>query len=281
MTSPGVQERAGRLGYRAVVTELPAQNAPAEPADPWWKLRASWIYTSIAAGQLRDHDAKDDTQYAVHLVKIGKLSLPAGRLVAADPYLIGAEPEPFIQLLNSDSADVLAARAVIGEGHERIAALILKVGSAAVADWTMATVGGQDVTTLDAEGFFGYGVDAGTGSFGSPDAMRIAGRVLNADAGMLEDPLSRALLGDGIGTQSAAVVAPEPGSTPIAVCSSGWGDGCYPTWLGIDSSGDVVVAVTDFLLTGDPHAAPLAPAPTVEVRPPRQSKSILRRWFVR
>lgn len=261
------------------MTELPPQDVPVDPSAPWWKSRAGWIYASIEAGQLRDHQAKDDVRYAVHVESIGSLALPGGQLVAADPYVMEAEPEPFVQRLGAETAEVLAARAVIDEGHERVAALILRVGSDAIVDWAMATFGNQDVATLEDEGFFGYGVDAGTGSFGSPDAMRAAGTVLQADAGMLADPMSRALFSDGIGTRSAVLVSPEPGATPVAVCSAGWGDGVYPTWLGVDSAGGVVVAVTDFLLTADPHAAPPPPQHPVVNPPAARPKSLFRRLF--
>lgn len=239
-------------------------------------MRAEWIYAAIQAGELSDHDAKDDVRYVVNCEWIGKLRLPGGRVVAADPYTMGVDPQPFIQTLSASEADVVAARAVIGEGHERLAALILLAGFNPVVEWQMSTIDDQDVSALDGDEFFGYGVDAGTGSFGSPEAMRTVGRVLGEDAGMLEDPLSAALFRDGVGTRSAVVAAPEDGAIPVAMCSSGWGDGVYPTWLGVDDSGDVVVAVTDFLLTGDPHASPMAEKLLVEEP---LKKSLFQRWF--
>ena len=261
--------------------ELPSQDIRTDPSNPWWKLRAGWIYAAIVQGELRDHDAKDDVRYVVRSESIGRLAAPDGQVVAADPYLMGPEPAPpFVKRLSADEAEVVAVRAIIGEGHERIAALVLHIGSNPIVDWVMATLPGQDVATLDVEGFFGYGVDAGTGCFGSPEAMKVAGRVLAADAGMLEDPLSKALFADGIGTRSAAVVAPEAEATPVAICSAGWGDGVYLTWLGIDNSGNVMVALTDFLLTGDPHAAPLPPAESpVEQQPLARPKGLFRRLF--
>lgn len=239
------------------MTELPTQSIQNQASDPWWKLRAHWLYASLLAGELRDHDDEDPVAYVVTREAIGRLALPGGVLVAADPFVMAAEPEPFVQRLGVDSADVVAARAVIGPEHDRVAALILVVGSDPIREWGMATLPGQDVSTLEHEGCFGYGVDAGTGSYGSPEAMQVVGRVLRADEGMLEDPISEALFRDGLGTRSAVVIAPEAGATPIAVCSSGWGDGGYPTWLGIDGSGNVMVAVTDFFLTADPHSDPL------------------------
>ncbi|QMW65337.1 DUF4241 domain-containing protein [Mumia sp. ZJ1417] len=194
-----------------------------------------------------------------------------------------AEPEAFVQTLAADTADVLVARALVDENHEGVAALVLHVaGSEPISGWRMATVAGQDPATLEQEGFFGYGVDAGTGSFGSPEAMKVTQRVLSADAGMLDDPVSNALFSDGIGTRSAVLVAAEHGAGPVAVCSSGWGDGVYPTWLGVNTSGRVVVAVTDFLLSGDPHAAP-PPAPEDADQAPQKArpKSLLRRLIGR
>lgn len=268
--------RADNTGYRRPVTELPPLTVH-NPADgPWWKLRAGWLYDALVQGRMRDHDSKDDVEYNVSLESIGTLSLPAGKFVAADPYVMDAEPEPFAQRLGADRAEVIAARALVGEGHERVAALLLRAGSDPISDWAMATMPGQDVGALEAEGFFGYGVDAGTGSFGSPEAMRVTARVMHADAGMLDDSLSKALFADGVGTRSAVVLPAEDGAEPVAACSSGWGDGAYPTWLGLDADGDVTVAVTDFLLTGDPYAAPAEPAAEA---PPAREKSLLRRLF--
>jgi len=225
----------------------------------------------VISGTLVDHDAAEHTAYAVSVQQVGSLELPAGLFVAGDPYLIGSDPSPFAQTLPTAQPDVLAIRAEIGPGHNRIAALVLMCSNAPIASWSMATAAEEDLDSLEDEGYFGYPVDAGTGSFGNPEAMGTAHRVLAADAGMLNDPISTALMADGIGTESAACVAPEDGAEAIAVCSSGWGDGSYPTWLGLSSDSTVVLAVTDFLLTGDPFAKPLAPtapAPQTASAPP-------------
>lgn len=231
--------------------DLPPQSLAQQTGAPWWKQRATWFYDSLLRGVLTDHWPDDTTSYPLTREWLGRLPLPDGVLVAADPYLMD-ELQPFAQRLSVEAADVLAVRAIVGPGHDRVAALILSTGLNPVCDWQLATAAGQDPSTLVDDSFFGYGVDAGAGSFGSLEAMAATARVTYADAGMLEDPVSQALLGDGIGTRSAALVIPEPGSLPVAVCSSGWGDGAYPTWLGVDDRGDVVVVVTDFMLTGAP-----------------------------
>lgn len=268
------------------MSALPQLSCRAPAESPWWRLRAEWLYESILSGELADHDRSEAVVYLLSVEDLGVLELPDGRFVGADPYVMAESPVPFEQSLAGGRADVVAVSAQIGPGHRRIAALALISGGQAVADWRMATISGQDIATLEGETFFGYGVDAGTGSFGSVPAMTVAARVLNADAGMLDDPISKALFADGLGTGSAVVIAPKSGADAIAACSSGWGDGIYPTWLGTSDSGDVVVAVTDFLLTGDPHAAPTestqnatpptSDAPSVVVRKP-----LLKRIFNR
>lgn len=248
------------------MSDLPAQAVSEDASAPWWKQRARWLYAGLVDGELRDHDEWGDVRYPLHVHSVGRLATPAGAVVAADPYLVGDEGEPqaFEQRLGADSAEVTVARAVIAEDHERVAALALVVGSQTITDWRMATLPGQDTADLGHGDFFGYGVDAGTGSFGSPEAMRVVGRVMQDDAGMLEDPVSEALQDTPAG---AVVVAPEPGATPIAACASGWGDGSYPTWIGIDAAGEVVVVVTDFLVAGDPYREPL-PDPDASTRHP-------------
>jgi hypothetical protein len=190
---------------------------------------------------------------------------------------MGPEPAPIAQSLPPGRHRVVVARVLVGPDHERIAAAALIADAPDFVEWKMASWPGQDPAAVSGDEFFGYGVDAGTGCFASPTAASVAGRDLNEDAGMLDDPMSKALF-ENKAAAGAAVVAPEPGADAIAIFSSGWGDGLYPTWLGMTTDGRVAVAVTDFLLTGDPFAAPQADvaAPAPDARESRW-KRLLRR----
>src|SRR5262249_15838818 len=50
------------------------------------------------------------------------------------------------------------------EWQRRITALQLVIGKEPARWWTMALLPGQDVASLGEDGYFGYGVDAGTGT---------------------------------------------------------------------------------------------------------------------
>jgi len=115
----------------------------------------------------------------------------------------------------------------------------------------MGQVGNEALPSKAGE-FTGFGVDAGTGCLASPLAMADVAEVLNDDEGMLEDPLSEAVESD----LDAGVLAPRPGALPVAVFSSGWGDGLYPTWLGLAADGSVAVAMVDLLIFTDPFTSP-------------------------
>ncbi|MFV0426179.1 MAG: DUF4241 domain-containing protein, partial [Beutenbergiaceae bacterium] len=98
-----------------------------------------------------------------------------------------------------------------------------------------------------------YPVDAGTGCFAPAEVMAIVAEVMMADAGALEDPISQMLYsGSGSSTEQACIAAPREGALPIAVFSSGWGDGAYATWLGHADDDSVVLALTDFQVALDP-----------------------------
>ena len=221
-------------------------------------------------------DGVEKERLPVALNDLGTLTFTDGRLVVGDPYLMEAEPVPISREVSTQPYAVLTAVAQIAPGHPRIAAAMLVAGDAPIVSWEMAHWPDQDPASLKSDGFFGYGVDAGTGFFASLPAARVAGRVLFDDAGMLEDPVSAALF-SGAPAAGAALVAPEADAAPIAVFSSGWGDGLYPTWLGLNENGDVAVVVTDFLLTGDPHVKPEPAAEEPPAPPTSRWKRVFRR----
>ncbi len=75
--------------------------------------------------------------------------------------------------------------------------------------------------------------------------------MLDDDEVMFEDPLSEVVESD----LDAGVLAPKPGALQVAVFSSGWGDGVYPTWLGMAADGSVAVAVVDLLIFTGPFTS--------------------------
>ncbi len=237
-------------------TSLPtctvAPGPVARSAREWQQQHPTWLYAGLLAGTVADRTSTSHERHEVAVDELGTVPLPDGRLVACDPYVGGAGAAPFRTLLPRGEHPAYLARTRITDDHWRVMAVVLATGPGPVSSWSMGRVG-EEVLPTKAGEYTGFGVDAGTGCLASPLAMPDVAEVLDDDEGMLEDPLSVAVFESDL---DAGVVAPRPGALPVAVFSSGWGDGVYPTWLGLAADGSVAVAMVDLMVLNDPFASP-------------------------
>ncbi|MFD8304914.1 DUF4241 domain-containing protein [Streptomyces sp. NPDC059690] len=198
---------------------------------------------------------------AIHVVDGGKLDLPTGRVVACDPfvYLGSGDTEPFTVTVAPGRYRVEAAVATLtrpGEPpaerpHRRVAAARLVIRDEPTATWELALQPEQDPAELKDDEFFGYGVDAGTGCFYDASAEE-------AFPGTDEEegPLWEAFENSDWSEGPHLVTSTSTGHT-LAAFTSGWGDGCYPTWIGRTAGGEVTCYLTDFFVAPSPTDAPV------------------------
>jgi hypothetical protein len=165
----------------------------------------------------------------------GTLSTPTGSIVACDP-LGGIEREPFALgvapghypvelLLAADADDTRVALARVLFSAER------------PSSWCLATWGDRDPRALRPGQVFGYGVDAGTGCFA------------DAGAGAAFDAGAREALLAGLQASYADTwcsASWRGGGGSLVAFSSGYGDGVYASWWGLDAAGRPGCLVTDF-----------------------------------
>lgn len=207
------------------------------------------LYEALASGALEHYAADGTIKWAIPLEEVGSVVLDTGEFVAADPYVSEADTPPFTERLNPGDHPLILAIAHIAEDHQRIAAALLLGRMTSISHWTLALQPGQAIEDLENDdSYYGFPVDAGTACVASPSAFAVASAVLTADGGMLQDPLSTALFSS---KNQAALAAPADGAQPVAILMTGWGDGVYPTWLGMDEEGKVSLAIVDFLLNAD------------------------------
>lgn len=181
------------------------------------------------------------------VVEAGSLKLPSGRICAADPFVSLADAKPFKQ---TTPAGVFPVRLAVGDfpsGGVRVAFARVDFKGARVVHWSMAVIEGQDVATLKKDEIFGYGVDAGTGSFFDPVAGRAAADLLKAEENAWEawQTEGEANGPKVIGPYSFLLNLPL-GEANAIMFHSGWGDGFYASWFGYDAEGNVAALVTDF-----------------------------------
>ena len=185
---------------------------------------------------------------------LGPVPLRTGRVVACDP-LADPRDRPFARAAPTGAFPVELLIARHGEeeekADERVAAAVWRFGPRPLAEdppasWEPALLDGQDAAALGPGEFYGYGVDAGVGGFMGDDAARALLARMDAEEMYFEEIMEQ-MEETYRHTRDWAVVRPDPADpgAAVAVFSSGYGDGFYGSWWGLDAAGAAVCLVTD------------------------------------
>lgn len=197
------------------------------------------------------HFVDEHGEYVIEAHPVDDIVLPTGRVVGCDP-LVYPDAEPFTVTVAPGRYPARAWVAVVlrdgAEADRRVAALELVVSVEPAARWEMALAGDQDLATLDADGWFGYGVDSGTGTLADPTALA---ELESWNHEQVEDIFVPARPPDGPVPNLITAVLHEASGANVVAVSSGWGDGCYGTWIGRTAGGEVASFVTDFMVVPD------------------------------
>jgi hypothetical protein len=214
---------------------------------------------------------KDDhATYTVKLVDLAPVTLPTGKIFAADPFAFH-RVEPFERTVKKGTYAITASIAKVvplkkGRPQERVGAAMLRIAKGEPHSWINATRKGQKLAKLQAGYYYGYGVDAGTGCFCDVTAATALAALDEVEfandnwEGWLMAKLSKGMLASkqawGTGT---AITVPATRANVVAF-SSGWGDGFYGSYWGLSRKGEPVCLVTDFgVYPAEPAAAPGVP----------------------
>jgi hypothetical protein len=187
----------------------------------------------------------DGIAYHVKPYELGPVVLPTGKVVGCDPLV--PHTTPFVDAVAPGRYQLRAWVAVLhkdgSEWQRRITALQMVVADEPAASWTMALLPDQDVASLGDEDFFGYGVDAGTGTLADQVAIEALSEwdyeqvdAVFIPAQIPDDPIEAVI----------TAVVEERTAANVYVVGSGWGDGVYATYVGRTEDGRITSFVTDF-----------------------------------
>jgi hypothetical protein len=190
-------------------------------------------------------------------LEIGQLLVTSGALAASDPF-VSPNPVPFTQAIPAGRYPVSLAIGRFetrGERDERVVFARVELSNSPAVSWTMALTGGQDPAALEHDGYFGYGVDAGTGCFMDPTAGRLLAERMERDDeyfNVIIDKMERTYRH----TRSWLDWRPSSEREENIICfSSGWGDGFYPSFFGFSGDGSLCALLTDFFVLSDAESA--------------------------
>jgi hypothetical protein len=177
----------------------------------------------------------------------GELEFQTGRVVASDAYYLTDDP-PFTRWLMAGRHRVFVLHAISADPRDdRVAAALIRARPGDPVRWEMALRPRQDVTILGPDQFFGYGVDSGTGSFASAEASEWLARAGPAAYAVYEKRIEAAMFPSRTEFEPVAdIPLGDPKGLNVIVFSSGWGDGSYPSYFGLDAEGTPLVLMTDF-----------------------------------
>jgi len=183
----------------------------------------------------------DDNLYDFYISDMGLLKVVEGKIIACDPLLYNNDL-PFAASFPRGQFPVQLAVAKVN-ADERVGYARIKFSDEKPVNWTMAVSEEQSVEDLDADDIFGYGVDAGLGAFmdvsGGDELMKfLLERENNYEIIISElDKTSK---------DTWSWLLWESNNCNVAMYSSGWGDGCYASYIGYDSNNNICRLVTDF-----------------------------------
>lgn len=205
------------------------------PALAWDVNKAS---TNLGVPALTSYEL---TQRKISLVAMGLLELPTGEIVASDP-LADPDRPAFARKVAPGRYPVALYMFM-----DRPALAMLRLAPGNPVKWEIATTPGQDAATLKDDEIFGYPVDAGTGSFRDTSALALMDeRQKREEAAGAKD---FNYYDDVLASEYDEYVMHRPipeNPVNVAVFHSGWGDGFYASYWGLDASDKPLVLMTDF-----------------------------------
>lgn len=206
-------------------------------------------------GFLDDDDGRTIT---TTVREVGKLRLTSGRVVTCDPLLGSSGLTPLARTVPPGQYPV-----VLSVVRGRVACAMLRFRKSRPVRWELATRPGQDLAKLGPGRIFTYSVDSGIGSFLDADQIPHLGKLLD---GVLIDSRAESATDSLAGEWGERVLNDATGGNLIAF-HSGWGDGGYGSYWGLNSAGDPVSLVTDFRLLISPQRISFV-VPGAFLRPP-------------
>ena len=194
----------------------------------------------------------DGSEFACRIEDAGEVTLASGRVCIGDPYMIDGEEHLIERALEPGRYRVRLCIADDGAGNVRVAGASLVVGAGEVVSWEPAVYEGmepldEDEMDEDDDGedeAYGYGVDLACACIAPVEVIDAMGELDESAQDAWSDLLSESVEAAERDGQMYCEVSASGGS--LIMFPSGWGDGFYFNWWGVDADGRAVVLLTAF-----------------------------------
>lgn len=197
-------------------------------------------------------------------IHIGDVNLPTGRIIAGDALYTDGQPA-FARTVEPDKYPVYIYMAKIDELHHRVAYAKIKFRPENATRHILAITEDlteEELNDLGEDEFYGFPVDSGIACFldveTNPFYLSRIDKLQEKDG---EADYYDEVLADEFSNYSGKNAfsrslgdwndhkPDEASDNNVIMFSSGWGDGYYPAFWGLNENGDNVELVIDFLLS--------------------------------
>lgn len=196
-------------------------------------------------------------------IHIGDVNLPTGSIIAADPFFT-AEQRPFSRTVEPDKYPVNIYVAQADQLHHRIGYAKIKFRAEEATRWVLALTDDltqDELDELEEDEFYGFPVESGLAAFlDAETAQQFTEKIdtlleLNPESNYYDDVLATEFMeysgknnfSRELGDWNDHRISDDSDNNVI-MFASGWGDGYYPAYWGLNDDGDAVELVIDFLL---------------------------------
>lgn len=174
--------------------------------------------------------------YNFYKLEIGRIKIKSGKLIACDPIVMD-DASPFIQKFPVGDFPVHLAMAKT-HNDERVAFTRVVFSDESIIKWEFALQKGQNAIPLKDTSFYCYGVDAGTGIF----IDSISNYIFNKQG---HSEWENVFITKAEKNGYKGYIHEFDGHN-LATFSTGYGDGCYATYIAFDKQEKVCQILTDF-----------------------------------
>lgn len=218
--------------------------------------------------ELKDYDIEYDLEGEINSeelveIHIGDVNLPTGRIIAGDALYTDGQPA-FARTVEPDKYPVFIYLAKVDEMNHRVAYAKIKLRPEKATKWILAVTEDlteEELNDLGEDEFYGFPVDSGIACFMDVETNPLY--LSRIDALLEKDPEAdyydetlaeefREYSGKNNFSRSLGDWndhhPDEASDNNVIMFSSGWGEGYYPAYWGLDDEGNTIELVIDFLL---------------------------------
>lgn len=241
------------MNRRLLLAATPAFGLAAAAAWWWGRTHERQTYpldmpanANLAVTALPDATL---TKRGIARLPLGEAEFATGAIVATDP-AVQPERPAFARRVPPGRYPVTLYKA-----QERVALAEIRFAPGTPSRWQMALIPGQDARSLKEDEIYGFPVDAGLGAImdtAARDAFLRRDARENEKPGYVSayDDVIREPLDAAGGTEVMLRPLPDDRAT-FAVFQSGWGDGVYASYWGLDEADRPLLLVTDLAVLED------------------------------